>query len=797
MRIGPYEVLGELGAGGMGVVYRARDPELRREVALKVLPGGAPPDVRARFLREGRTGARLRHEGIVAVHAAGEADGQAYIVQELIEGESLSRVLERGTLPPERAAAIVERVARSLSYAHGEGVIHRDVKPGNILLDRAGAPHLADFGLARTVEVSAALSQSGQAIGTPHYMSPEQAEGRPGMTDARSDVWACGVVLYECLAAARPFEGGPHSVMEQVVRDEPAPLRRKVATVPRALETIVSRCLEKEPHRRYPTAEALAEDLARFLRGEEVEARPVSLVERLRRRVRRNPAPWALGAALAATLLLVAGGLGLSDWRERARVAEELRLARELAPADPDRAIGVLDLLAKRAPGAPGLEEIRAAADRRRDEIEVERLRTQAGALLRAGEKAAREHAGAAGDARRRDAAYAAARAGFGGSCELLASHPDAPERRSASGAMAALAAERLREAEAAGDEEAAARFEADLRAFGAESHARELEGSGTLSLDTVPTGAEAELLRFEPQDGALVPKPLRSLGPTPIREAPLPMGSYLLLLRKPGFLDARLTIRVERCEAEAAPDPVPLLTEGQVGPGYVYVPPGETVLGGDAEATLAWPRRKVRLPGFLIAEREVSMREYGEFLASLRASGFPEAEVRRRAPRRIAGDPFGRLPEDWPALGVSWEDAEAYAAWRTGVEGRAVRLPRQEEWERAARGADGRPYPWGPAFRWDRVVGARSPDQPDGRPSPRPVGSARDDVSPFGVRDLSGSVVEWCADEVARGLRAVRGGAWNYADAAAFRVAGQGGYQTDNVSDAVGFRVAAEPRPR
>ncbi len=318
VKIGTFEILGDLGAGGMARVYRARDPDLRRDVALKVLEPGSPPDLKARFVREGRTGARLKHPGIVAVHAAGEAGGYVYIVQELIEGTSLAREIEQGALAPGRAAALLEKVARALHYAHGEGVIHRDVKPGNILLDRQGEPHVADFGLARDADASAALSRSGQAIGTPHYMAPEQAGGRVGLVDARTDVWACGVVLYESLTSARPFEGGPHGVMEEILWGEPTPLSRRGADVPAPLSAIVERCLEKEPAGRYPSAFALAEDLARFLRGEPVQARTASQVKRLARRIRRNPAPWAVGAGATAALAAGAGFLVPRALSERA-----------------------------------------------------------------------------------------------------------------------------------------------------------------------------------------------------------------------------------------------------------------------------------------------------------------------------------------------------------------------------------------------------------------------------------------------------------------------------------------------
>ncbi len=338
MRIGPYEILGELGRGGMGVVYRAGDPALGRIVALKVLPAGSHPEYRERFLREGRVAARLRHPGIVTVHAAGVAEapggpggeGSAYLVMDLIDGESLADVLDRETLPPDRAARVVEAVARALAHAHSQGVIHRDVKPGNILLDRVGTPHLADFGLAREVEGGAALSQSGAAVGTPHYMAPEQLEARPGGVDARADIWACGIVLYECLAGERPFGGStPVAVLTQVATREAPPIRRRVPSVPRDLETIILRCLERDPARRYPTAEALADDLGRFVRLEPILARPASALHRIRRHVARRKAVFAVGA-VSAVLLASGAAVLLPRLGTAEREAEEARAAATL-----------------------------------------------------------------------------------------------------------------------------------------------------------------------------------------------------------------------------------------------------------------------------------------------------------------------------------------------------------------------------------------------------------------------------------------------------------------------------------
>ncbi len=862
MRIGPYEILGEIGAGGMACVYRARDPELRRDVALKVLEPGSPPDLRARFVREGRTGARLHHPGIVAVHAAGEADGHAYIVQELIEGRSLADALASEPLPPPRAARLVEKVAQALAYAHGEGVIHRDVKPGNILLDAEGEPHLADFGLARTVEASAALSKSGVAIGTPNYMAPEQAGGHVGLVDARTDVWGCGVVLYECLSGGHPFEGGPHGVLEEILYEDPAPLRKRSPGVPAALEAIVGRCLEKDPARRYPAAEALAEDLRRFLAGRPVEARFVSRLERLRRRVRRNPIPFAAGG-LAGLLVLALGALlGLRALRDAELAREAERIARE-AEAAGDHATAARmwtrlgDLRGTASPRgaealrrAEGAEEASRRAARRaiaQGEIEAGdeargRFERATAALLRfaaavpsvPSDAPVGADDGSAGEGERerlsaeRDAAFAqawgfylAARGAV--SSASSAPPPAGPEWEGATSRLADLAWARLHEAEEAGDRAGARRFEAELRTHGTERYRRQIEGTGSLTLETNPSGAEVEFFEYVddpatgsgPGGGRLVAKPLSprpgtgdpGLGTrarTPLDRLALPMGSYLLVLRQPGFREVRYPVLVERNEDEAAPEPVRLLREDEIGQGYVYVPGGETVLGGDPRAYLAWPRRKSRLASFCIGEREVSVGEYREFLRALLDEGRPDDEVRALAPRRPGGGRrgwevgAGEVTTSWradgPVTGISWEDAVAFCAWRTRVEGREVSLPSEEEWERAARGADGRSFPWGEGFRWEWTAGGRT-EGPGQNMDPNPVGGTPSDVSPFGVLDLAGNVIEWCRDEWPGGVRAIRGSGAGLVNVQDFRVASRAARGTRDAFDNLGFRMRAEPR--
>jgi WD40 repeat protein len=301
----------ELGRGRFGVVYEAVD-ELDRLVAVKVLKPelAADPRERARLEQEARKAAAVRHDHIVTVYRVGQAPGTRlpYLLMEYLEGETLAaRLQRRGVLPPREAAVVVRQAALGLAAAHARGLVHRDVKPSNILLEPgSGRAKVTDFGLARATTASATVSQSGTIVGTPAYMSPEQVVA-PRKVDGRSDVYGLGVVLYEALTGERPFRGQPHLVLHQVVHDEPRPPRQLNEAVPRDLETITLKCLAKEPARRYPTARALADDLQCWLEGRPIQARQARVVERGWRWCRRNPG--LAGALGAAIFFLVLGTL--------------------------------------------------------------------------------------------------------------------------------------------------------------------------------------------------------------------------------------------------------------------------------------------------------------------------------------------------------------------------------------------------------------------------------------------------------------------------------------------------------
>jgi serine/threonine protein kinase len=329
LQIGVYEVLAVLGRGGMGVVYRARHRVLGHEVALKmVLAGGhADPQDLVRFRQEAAAIARLRHPGLIHIHDFGEHEGRPFFAMDLVDGGSLAGRLKQGPLPFQEAAALVEKLARAVQHAHERGILHRDLKPGNVLLRveraaRADArstdcvseilfPVVTDFGLAKQLNAASSMgpgaqTHTGAILGTPSYMAPEQAAGKGKGIGPATDVYALGAILYECLTGQPPFQSESMlDLLMKVVHEEPTPPRRLGSKCPVELEVICLKCLEKLPERRYPSATAVADDLQRFLEGKSISVRPRGVFGRFGRAVKKHPrgSAWAIGALVALVVL--------------------------------------------------------------------------------------------------------------------------------------------------------------------------------------------------------------------------------------------------------------------------------------------------------------------------------------------------------------------------------------------------------------------------------------------------------------------------------------------------------------
>ncbi len=408
-----YEILGTLGRGGMGVVYKARHLKLNRIVALKMILGGAHADAEMldRFRREAEAVARIQHPNIVQIYEVGEADGRPFFSLEFVDGGSLDKQLGGTPVPGRSAAALVETLARAMQVAHERGVVHRDLKPANILLQsperRAESPEpegragkagsgllaldfplstakITDFGLAKQLEGESGQTKSGAIMGTPSYMAPEQASGASHTVGPLADVYALGAILYDLVTGRPPFKGSTVlDTLDQVKHQEPVPPSRLLSKVPRDVETICLKCLHKEPGRRYDSALALADDLQRYLAGEPIKARPVGWRERAIKYARRKPwvvAAWAATAA-AVLLMIVASGYYLyrrnQDLEAELKKGQELKeksiqaglLLREgeqalLQPKTLPRAITVAEAAVALLGEDPGLDELRGQAKR-------------------------------------------------------------------------------------------------------------------------------------------------------------------------------------------------------------------------------------------------------------------------------------------------------------------------------------------------------------------------------------------------------------------------------------------------
>jgi formylglycine-generating enzyme required for sulfatase activity/tRNA A-37 threonylcarbamoyl transferase component Bud32 len=774
LSLGRFQLTAELGSGGMGRVLEARDPELRRLVAIKVVidPKKVTEAQLARFLAEAQITSQLEHPNIVPVHEMGlAARGDLYFVMKKVEGRSLKQVLaalrdgDEATTAEWTRTKLLQafiQVCNAVAYAHDRGVLHRDLKPDNVMLGPFGEVLLMDWGVARLMgdtselvssesieRVTMAHTMDGAAIGTPGYMSPEQAQGNLHELDGRSDVWSLGAVLYEVLTLRRAYEApNVYALMFAAMSGPPESPRARAPErgIPEEVAEVCLRAMAPGRQDRYATATELAAAVQAHLDGSK----------------RREAAMRHLASAEAAweRYLALAG--------ER----EEL-LAREKE----------LDEVLE--PWAPLEEKAELLAVRRRlGTMQPRRVRLF-GEVLTACDQA-------------------------------FSQDPGSPLARNL---LAKVHYARFEEAEAQRDEEDRLYHEDRVRTFDDGRYAALLKGTGALTLYTDPPGAEVVCERYD--TSADLAWPLverRVLGRTPLLSVPLEQGSYLLTVRSPGKRDTRYPVFIPRGRHwDSGEAPVPLYAAAALPEGLVYVPPGPFVCGGDAEAQDALPRSEPWVPGFLMSVFPVTMQEYAGFLSALARQDRDEAWS--RVPRQESGlkegggqywdrpapgEPYSvpevdrdgdRWDPRWPVFAVSWEDAQAYVAWRSARDGVAWTLPTEQQWEKAARGADGRLFPWGDGFEPNLCkMRASRP----GRPQPEPVGALAADSSPYGVRDMAGGMRDWCGDATYGGdpgRRPVRGGSW-HSSARSCRCANRIGLVPWSVDTSYGFRLALAAAP-
>lgn len=379
-KLGKFELIEAVGRGAFGTVYRSRDTQLQRIVAVKVPRSGqlATDEDEDRFVREARNAAQLQHPGIVPVHEVGRSETLPYIVSEFVDGVTLSDALTDRKPGFRESAQLVARVAEALDHAHRQGVVHRDLKPSNIMLTADGAPRVMDFGLAKRDAGELTVTVEGQVLGTPAYMSPEQASGQAHHVDGRSDIYSLGVILFELLTGELPFRGNQRMLLNNVIHSEPRGPRSLNDRIPRDLETICLKAMAKEPGRRYQTAQLLANDLKRYLAGEPILARPVGRLERNWRWCRRNPVVASLMTAVVvvlvagttvSTILAIEAGA-----RAREALAEKTRADAKAMEADEEREKAVaLQALEVRLRERAQEAETQATEDARRAGLEAEK----------------------------------------------------------------------------------------------------------------------------------------------------------------------------------------------------------------------------------------------------------------------------------------------------------------------------------------------------------------------------------------------------------------------------------------
>jgi serine/threonine-protein kinase len=775
----------ELGRGGMGRVVAAHDRRMRRTIACKLLKpeNQAQADYRRRFVREARITCQLEHPSIIPIYDLGVIDGDhLYFTMRVVRSPSLADVILDPELKADwslvRLLGAFVQVCRAIGYAHARGVIHRDLKPSNILLGEYGEVYVADWGLAKVLGTPISRefvairpedllpskkgdTRIGTGLGTPGYMAPEQALGEWSRVDRRADIFSLGVILFEILTGYPPFMGDtPEAVVAATVACTPPRPRRLAPQCPLQLEELCLRMLARDQDRRPLTAEVVARDIESWLEGS-------------RERVLRQHEAEAL-VARARTAAERFRSLG--DERDKLLREAKLRM-RDVQPWD-----------------APEKKLVGWELEDRANRVGIEKARVLAEATE----------------------LYSQA-LGYD------------PENAVARSGLADLYWERSLEATAARNEPMRIYNELRVREFDDGRYAAILDAGAVVSIASDPQGARVLLHRYVDQNRLLVPTAEADAGTTPVADLRLEPGSYLAVLRAEGFRDVRVSLECVR--ARRLDLAVPLHTDEEIGRDFVFVPGGEFTFGGGPEAYNAIPSHTISIDGFAISRYPITYSEYLEFVNDLQASD-PEEAARRApgsgnaGPPRVRRDLNGRWSVAWdrivewearrytpsdragrlPVDSISWFDAVTYCVWRSERDGVRYRLPTEAEWEKSARGADGRFFPWGDGF--DPSF-CKMRDSRPGPPQPEPVGAFVADRSPYGVRDLAGGVRQWVADvwgeldaktaleeadpSVSQSRRTphrvVRGGAWSSGPLACYAASRHLEFSTTRAID-IGFRI-------
>ena len=807
---GRYEDLGLLGVGGMGEVRRVHERDLNRTLAMKIIKPELLSQSKslARFLEEAQVSAQLQHPNIIPVHELGRLpDGRYYFTMREVHGRELSEVIaevhagsEDGHCQVDHSGdglrmliSILLKASQAIGHAHTRGVVHRDLKPSNIMVGRDSEVFVVDWGIVKVAareehgqtESDVALISSdrsstaelrtlfGTIAGTPAYMPPEQAQGLLDQIDARADVYALGATLYHILTGRPPYQG-PHAnavLMQLMMSEVEAPSQVSSLKVPEELETICLRALSKKREDRFANGRELSKALQGWLDGSKRRERALAIVEQAR-------------ASLRCAAVL-------REEAERKKV-EGASLLEEVPVWSPEAA--------KHAGWDLEDEAEEKEHEAQREEIEARQL--------------------------------------------LHTALNHAPGLVEAHMQLAVIHQRAHRNAETARDNTVVLESEAQLRAHVNALHKNSeaskgfssyLQGTGALTLLTNPPGAEVHLYRYVKHQRRLVPKLLRSLGHTPLQGHAIKKGNYIIELKLKGHKKVRYPVMINRGEhwhgvrpGDHEPSAIVLPPHGGLDADDRYIPAGWFWAAGDPDNLDSCPRRRHWADAFIMKQFPVTNRQYIAFLDDLVTQG-REDEAMQHVPRERGGT-AGALGAmiyhynekrfslqadadgdawlaDYPVLMIDWHGARAYGEWLARRDNKPWRLPAEFEWEKAARGVDGRIYPWGDFLdpSWCRMRHSAS------RSRPAVVESYKIDRSPFGVRGMGGNVRDWCADVFVNEAldealvdasgrlpldakenphRAMRGGAWNY-DAHGCRSLQRNGSAPSYRSSTFGFRLA------
>ncbi|MEE2755114.1 MAG: bifunctional serine/threonine-protein kinase/formylglycine-generating enzyme family protein [Myxococcota bacterium] len=728
-----YDLGDELARGGMGRIVETVDTTLERSVAMKLLLGGKGQRLgwQLRFAQEAQITGQLQHPNIIPVYDLGErADGQLYFTMKRVDGQTLRDVFKglRADDPDMLAEytrthllQVFQKICMAVAYAHSRSVVHRDLKPSNIMIGGYGEVLVMDWGLAKILKKEASGGQKvkshreelgrlatrqGEAIGTPGYMPPELALGQLHLVDDRSDVFSLGAILYEMLTLKRPYAGrDAQTILQKMLRSpvKPARLRAPDRNIPIDLDEACSRCLERDVSKRYESVLELHHAVQRHLEaGAEAFEQP----------------------SVFSTSEL------------------EQQVAQYMTSVEREKVLRdeVKTLKAKEVPWSS------------LDERRITRKLIHKHRLL---DEQVRERFSLAGDVL---------------NSRLIRD----PSDTAAKATLAEIASAEFRRCDEIDDAPGLAQCRRILTRLNV--HAELLRGDGQLEIETNPPGLMVKLYRITEVDSVLTPIRKDTMASTPVSITDLPMGPYLVSAPTASGRDVRASFRIGRCQRLKLN--LNTLAAARVPDGFLYIPAGHAQLGLDDNA--AWPtcRDTVEHPAFCISRLPVTMRDYMRFLNALARTDLSRAL--QHAPKNpltgeqllsqmgasfyIPRSEFSGQTWDpnWPVFGVTRDDAIAFCRWRARRDSLSYRLPTSQEWEIAARGGDGRAFPWGD--HWEASFCNTAAGQL-GLPSLAPVGSHPNDRSPYGLMDLAGGVTEWTSTDIQQAgkfMAICRGGRWN-----------------------------------